>query len=323
VPRLSDLGEFPLIARLAALLPRPSARVKIPIGDDAAAVVPPAGELLVATVDMLVEDVDFTAGTPAELVGRKAIAVNLSDLAAMGARPESLLVALAAPAFTDVAWVEALYRGIASIAREHGADVIGGDLSSAITRAISVTALGRAAAPVKRAGAADGDLVCVTGSLGDAAAGLESIARGANLSDPLVRRQLDPSPRVAAGLALAGIARAMIDVSDGLLADLGHLCDAAGLGARLEVAKLPLSAALKASRSDPMRCALTGGEDFELLVAVRPADEARARAAVEATGIPLATIGVFTRASGTALVKPDGTLLPPPEREGWKHFQAR
>ncbi len=326
MPTLSDLGEFALLERLRARLPAPSQRVWVPVGDDAAASQPAnPGDAMVSTVDLLAEGVDFTAALPARSIGWKAIAVNLSDLAAMGASPRGVLIAFAAPGSTDVRWVDAFYDGVAACCREFDVDVLGGDLSGVAPGSgihIAVTALGDAPRDrlVRRSGAREGDLLCVTGTLGDSAAGLERIGAGASptTSDPLIARHLEPAPRVAEGVALAsaGVARAMIDVSDGLLADLGHLLDASGLGARLETAKIPLSAALRASGADAMRCALVGGEDFELLFAIRPEDESRARECCAFT-----VIGVCTKAGGTALVRADGTRLPPPERGGFSHFR--
>lgn len=332
---LSDLGEFKLLERIRARLPAPSARVWATIGDDAAASdPPPAGHVVVSTVDLLTEGVDFLPSCPARSVGWKSIAVNLSDLAAMGATPTGVLIALAAPASTEVAWVEGLYDGIAEICAAHGVDVLGGDLSGVASGGgitVSVTALGHAARDrvVRRSGAQVGDLLCVTGTLGDAAAGLErllSATASAPVSgdDPLVRRQREPTPRVAAGAALGseGIAAAMIDVSDGLLADLGHLLDASRTGAVVEVARLPLSEVLRASGLAAVRSALIGGEDFELLFAIRPADETRARAACLRAATPMTVIGVMSEGPGTTLVKPDGTHLPPPARPGWSHFRG-
>src|SRR4051812_5151698 len=329
MPTLSELGEFALIERLRARLPEPSQRVWIAVGDDAAASAPGApGDALVSTVDLLAEGVDFTAALPARSVGWKSIAVNLSDLAAMGATPRGVLIALAAPGSTDVRWVDAYYDGVAACCREFEVDVLGGDLSGVAPGggiSVAVTALGDAprANLVRRTGAQAGDLVCVTGTLGDASAGLERLQKKIDPGDPLIARQLEPQPRVAAGIAPAksGVAKAMIDVSDGLLADLGHLLDAADLGARIETSKLPLSPALKASGIDAMRCALVGGEDFELLFAIRPGDEAAARAACESANTPMTVIGTFVAESGTALIRPDGTLLPPPARGGFAHFR--
>lgn len=330
MPTLRDVGEFPLIERLLSRLPASSVRVQVGPGDDAAVVEAPApGWSLVATTDLLVEGVDFTDAFPPRSIGWKAIAVNLSDLAAMGAKPRSVLVGLAAPASTEVAWAEALYDGIGAICREDAVDVIGGDVSSVSAGGvtIAVTALGevKPEQSLRRSGARVGDAVCVTGTLGDASAGLERLLGGAaaGAADPLVRRQLEPSPRVAAALALAneGIVHAMVDVSDGFIADLGHLLDASRLGARIETAKLPVSPALAALGHDALRHALVGGEDFELLFTVSPENVARARAACEAAGTAFSEVGECTSPHGTMLVRADGTELPPPSRGGWEHFR--
>ena len=327
---LRDIGEFPLIERLLGRLPVASERVRVGPGDDAAVSDgPPPGSVLVSTVDLLVEGVDFTFELPARSVGWKAVAVNLSDIAAMGARPRGVLVGLAAPASTPVAWAEALYDGIGAACSAHGVDVLGGDVSGIAAGGVtlSVTALGEVKADrvVRRSGASAGDLVCVTGTLGDASAGLERLRAGIarDATDPLAARQLEPIPRLAAGAALgeAGLARAMIDVSDGFLADLGHVLDASRLGARIETARLPLSPALSAHGHEALRHALAGGEDFELLVAVAPEDLERAQAACDAAGTPLAAVGAFTAGTGTTLVRADGTELQPPPRGGWEHFR--
>lgn len=330
MPTLSDLGEFKLLERIRARLPGASARVLVAIGDDAAASEsPPAGHAIVSTVDLLTEGVDFLPTCPAWSVGWKSIAVNFSDLAAMGATPTGVLVALAAPPTTDVAWVEDLYDGIGDICFAQNVDVLGGDLSGVAPGGgitVSVTALGHAHRDrlVRRSGARVGDLLCVTGSLGDAAAGLERLLSATPFlkGDPLVEKQRAPIARVAVGVALGseGIAAAMIDISDGFLADLGHLLDASRVGASVEVARLPLSDALRTSGFDAMRMALIGGEDFELLFAIRPGDELRAREACARYGTPMTVVGTVTEGPGTTLVKADGTHLPPPARPGWSHF---
>lgn len=330
MPSLADIGEFPLIERIRTRLPAPTDRVRVPVGDDAAASRgPEPGWLLVSTVDLLTEGMDFTADTPARTVGWKAVAVNLSDLAAMGARPTGVLIALAMPATTDVRWVEEFYDGVAAICRAYGTDVLGGDLSGVAPGGgitVSVTALGEAreGAVLRRTGARAGDLVCVTGTLGDAAAGLLRLRAGGAVApgDPLVLRQREPTPRVEAAraLAAAGVVRAMVDVSDGLLADLGHLAREAGLGARIETARLPASDALRASGFDLRECVLSGGEDFELLFAVDPADEARARDACASAGVAMTAVGRFTPEPGLRLVEADGREMAAPAGRGWTHF---
>jgi thiamine-monophosphate kinase len=302
-PRAGGLpGEFTLIERFTRALPLGGEGVVVGPGDDAAVLRPREGEDLVATVDAVVEGVHFDARfTPAD-VGWKALAVNLSDLAAMGARPLHALVALGVPAGTPGRVLAGIARGLGECARAHGVAVVGGNVSRARELSVTVTALG--AVPrgrvLLRSGARPGDLVAVTGTLGDAALGLLPGAARA-----LVRRQRRPTPRLAAGRALARLARAALDVSDGLAQDLGHLCRASGVGARIGVADLPLSDAYRrATRAlpDPYAPALSGGEDYELVVALAPRNLARARAAAEAAGTTLTVVGRFVRGRGVRVV---------------------
>jgi thiamine-monophosphate kinase len=238
--------------------------------------------------------------------------VNLSDLAAMGARPVAALVALALPPGIPVATLRGLARGLGACARRHRVPVVGGNVTRAGALSLTVTVLG--AVPegraVLRSGARPGDLVAVTGTVGDAALGLH-----AGASAPLLRRQRRPVPRLAAGLALASRVRAAIDVSDGLVQDLGHLCRASGVGARIGIADLPLSPAYRrAARrlADPWAPALGGGEDYELVVAIPPALLSDARAAAARARTPLAVIGRFVRGAGVRVVGPRGEDIPPP-----------
>ena len=332
-PTLRDVGEFPLIGRLIARVHRlrpPGFRVMLGPGDDAAVSTIEPGKALVSTTDMLVEGVDFTMAIPPKFVGWKAVAVNLSDVHAMGGEPRGVLVSVAAPASTEVEWLESAYDGIAEICAERAIDLLGGDVSSSGTGGISfsVTALGEARPEriVKRTGSRVGDVVCVTGTLGGASAGLERIRESGRVDpgDPLVLRQIQPTPppHVGAGLAEAGLAHAMIDVSDGFLADLGHLLDAAGLGARVETAKLPISGDLQRYGGDVLRHALTGGEDFELLFTVAPKNLPAAGKICTDSGTFLTAVGTITDRPGTTLVRADGTELPPPERGGWDHFRG-
>jgi thiamine-monophosphate kinase len=301
-------GEFELIALFTRALPLAGGGVVLGPGDDAAVLRPRPGEDLVATVDAVVEGVHFDRRTPAPDVGWKSLAVNLSDLAAMGARPVAALVALALPRGARLRDVQGLARGLGACARAHRIAVAGGNVTRADVLSVTITALG--AVPrgraLLRAGARPGDLVLVTGTLGDAALGLR---RGA--SPALVRRQRRPTPRVAAGLALAPIARAAVDVSDGLVQDLGHLCHASGVGARIGVADLPLSPAYRraaARLADPFAPALAGGEDYELVLAIPAASLGAARAAAARTRTPLAVVGRFVRGAGVEVVGPDGEV---------------
>ncbi len=313
------VGEFELIEQIAARLSPRRADTVLGIGDDAA-LIAAAGRLAVAT-DTLNEGVHYPAWIrPADL-GWKALAVNLSDLAAMGAEPAWALLNLTLPA-ADCRWLAGFLRGFARLARHYQVDLIGGDTTRGPS-SITVTVLGRAPErPLTRRGARPGDRVAVTGTLGDAAAAWHLLSAGEPCPAALARRLFRPRPRLAAGAALAGIATAAIDVSDGLLADLGHLLAADSLGARLDLMALPVSPALFAlGWPDAERWAAqcTGGDDYELCLTV-PADrldEAVARAA--AAGVRLAAIGTISRAPGIACVTPGGGRWTAPDL-GYDHF---
>ena len=305
-------GEFEIIALFTRALPVAGRGILVGPGDDAAVLRPRPGEDLVATVDAVVAGVHFDRrSTPAD-VGWKALAVNLSDLAAMGARPVAALVALGFPRGTPTSTLRGISRGLAACAREYRTPVVGGNVTRADALSVTVTVLGAVPAgrAVLRSGARPGDLVAVTGTLGDAALGLRPDAAPA-----LARRQRRPTPRGAAGLALAGLARAAIDVSDGLVQDLEHLCRASGVGARIGLPDLPLSPAYRrAARRlpDPWAAALAGGEDYELVVALPPRLLARAEAAAAQAATPLTVIGRFVRGRGVRVVGPRGEPVRPP-----------
>jgi thiamine-monophosphate kinase len=253
-----------------------------------------------------VEGVHVDARFTAEEVGWKALAVNLSDLAAMGARPLWALVALGVPPGTSPGRLAGVARGLGACARRYGITVAGGNVTRAPGLSLTITAVGSALAgqALRRRGARPGEAVMVSGVLGEAALGRE---RGAPAS--LARRQRRPEPRLALGRALAGLASAAIDVSDGLVQDLGHLCAASGVGASLRLAELPLSAAYRratAGREDPWRPALSGGEDYELCVTVPPGRVRAALAAARSVGTPLCTIGTVTRLPGVQVARPGG-----------------
>lgn len=299
-------GEFDLIRAFTRELPLAGEGVLLGPGDDAALLRPPRGEELVATVDAVEEGVHFDGRfTPAD-VGWKALAVNLSDLAAMGARPLWALVALGVPPGTPPARLAGVARGLGACAREFGIAVAGGNVTRAAGLSLTVTVVGsvRRGRALQRKGARPGDAVLVSGTLGEAALGLEPGA-----APSLTRRQRRPTPRLALGQALAGLATAGIDVSDGLVQDLGHLCRASGVGASLRLAELPLSPAYRratAGRPDPWAAALSGGEDYELCVTVPVAKVAAALAAGRACGTPLCVVGTVTRARGVQVARPGG-----------------
>jgi len=314
------LGEFELIDALVAALPTRGRGVRLGPGDDAALLRPRRGQDLVATVDAVVEGIHFDHRfTPGD-VGWKALAVNLSDLAAMGARPLWALLALGVPPATPSARLLAIARGLGRCARQHGLAVVGGNVSRAAELSLTVTVLGEVprGQALRRDGARAGDLVLVSGTLGDAALGLEPGAAAA-----LRRRQRRPTPRLGLGLGLRRLASAAVDLSDGLAQDLGHLCRASGVGAVLQAAWLPRSAAARAACAglpDPWGPALRGGEDYELCVTVPPARLAAARRAAARAGVPLTVVGEVTAAPGVRVLGPDGR--PRPVGPGHDHLAS-
>jgi thiamine-monophosphate kinase len=325
--RLNELGERRLIARIRRAFGGPRPDVLLGIGDDAALVKAPRA-LLLAT-DVLVEDQDFRRSAhPPRLLGRKALNVNLSDIAAMGGRPLHALVGLAMPGGTEWDWLRDLMAGLKSAARESGVALVGGDLSRADGIFISVTVTGSARRAVTRKGARPGDRIFVSGTLGDAAAGLRLLEKrrgpkgGSREEAFLLRAFLDPSPRLALGAALAGrkLASAMIDLSDGLSVDLARVCEESGVGAEVDVERVPLSPALKRCSPDPLADALDGGEDFELLFTVRPGDAAAVRRMAGKHG--LTEIGGITSGRQLIGIGPGGKKRPLRAR-GFDHFKRR
>lgn len=265
--------EFDLIARIRSRADASRADVVLGIGDDAALLAPPPGQHLVVAMDTLNAGVHFPAGTAPADIGWKALAVNLSDLAAMGATPAWCTLSLSLPAGDD-GFVDGFLDGFLALASAHRVALVGGDTTrgplSACVTAHGFIAPGSA---LRRAGAGVGDDVWVSGTLGDAAAALAQWQAG-GVIDPMLHARLDrPTPRVALGNALCGVASACIDVSDGLLADLGHLCLASGVGAEVEVDALPASTALVAAFDAQARRGLqaTGGDDYELCFSAPPA----------------------------------------------------
>lgn len=303
---LRQVGELGLLARLLPTLPRAGRDVRLGPGDDCAVVAAGRSALLL-TVDALVEGVHFrhTWLTPAQL-GRRAFAVNASDIAAMGGAPRWCVVHIGAPPRTPAADVAAISRGLAAAARRAGATLVGGNLSRAGELSVTVTLVGDAPArPLTRSGAKPGDVLYVTGSLGAAALGVRLLRRQPAAAGAAVRRWRQPIPRLTAGAVLARrrLASAMIDVSDGLLQDLGHLCTASRVGARIELARLPCSAAVR--RAD-VGLALRGGEDYELLFAVPPRRQAALARAASSLGCPITRIGECTRGAGVRIVDATG-----------------
>ncbi|AJE04445.1 thiamine-phosphate kinase [Geobacter pickeringii] len=324
---LREIGEFGLIGRIASRVTTGPA-VRIGIGDDAAATEPTPGRLILTTSDMLVEGVHFDLSfTDPYRLGRKSLAVNLSDIAAMGGEPRDFLLSLAIPPGLSVEFLDRFAEGMLSLADEHAVALVGGDTCrSPAGLVISVTLHGEQQPDsiVRRHGARPDDRLFITGTVGDSAMGLELLRRGER-EGWAVERHLDPSPRVAAGraLAAAGLATAMIDVSDGVVADLGHILEQSGCGARVEAALLPRSPFFReeAGRvaSSPDLLALTGGEDYELLFSVRAEREHEVAAVLRGTGTTATAIGSITAGSGVTVVAADGAELALP-RGGYNHF---
>jgi thiamine-monophosphate kinase len=312
-------GEFALIARHFRPLAGPGA---LGLGDDAAVFAPPAGRELVATVDAMVGGVHFLPDDPADLVGRKLLRCNLSDLAAMGATPLGYLMTVSAPRDTPDAWFAGFAAGLALDQAEFGITLLGGDTTSTTGPVcLSLTALGTVApgTALRRNGARPGDGVWVTGTIGDGALGLLA-ARGeiADESGFLAGRYRLPRPRLALGSRLHGIAHAAMDVSDGLVQDLGHLCRAGTLAAEINAAAVPLSPQARAANRLE-RC-LTGGDDYELLLAVPPEQEPALREAARAADIPVTLVGRFRNGTPGVTVRGiDGAEMHL-EQGGWSHF---
>jgi thiamine-monophosphate kinase len=313
-PTVGDLGEFGLIAKVTEGRVQPPSTLLGP-GDDAAVTSAPDGRV-VASTDMLVEGVHFRLdwSTP-EQIGRKAAAANLADIAAMGAVPTALLVGLGCPADTPASVAEGLATGIWAEADVVGAGVVGGDVVSALSMVISVTVLGDLCgrAPVTRSGARPGQVLAVAGRLGWAAAGLAVLTRGFRSPVEVVGAHRVPTPPYAAGPAAAEAgATAMIDVSDGLLADLGHVARASGVAINVTAAEVPLAPRLAdvavALGADPLRWLLTGGEDHAL-AATFPAGAA----------LPEGWVAIGTVGEGAG-VSVDGHGYD--GVAGWNHFAA-
>jgi thiamine-monophosphate kinase len=312
------MTEAQLVARVRELFsPR--------IGDDAA-VVPAAAYDQVLTTDLLIEDVDFTRATPLRFIARKSLAVNLSDLAAMGAAPAYALLSLALPPWA-LEGVDEMLVAYAEAAREHGIEIVGGDFSRAEKLTISVTAIGRIVTrPLLRSGARPGDRIYVSRPIGGSAAGFAMLGKDVKayahreFIESAIRRHLDPQPELVLGMALARIdeVTACIDISDGLSTDLHHLCDASNCGAEIEKERIPVFQDLLAYGAklgiNVKNAVLDGGEEYALLFtsSLRESDLSTR------LGRPVYAIGRMTKTRGVIL-KDDGVARPL-EPRGWDHF---
>ena len=318
------LGEFELIARYFS---RPAPHADLGVGDDCALLpAPSATEQLAISTDMLIEGRHFLAGTDAEALGHKALAVNLSDLAAMGATPLAFTLALALPD-ADPRWLDPFSRGLYALADRHGIELVGGDTTRG-PRTICITVLGTVprGQALLRSGAREGDDIWISGTVGDARLALgdrlgewsiDAAARAAAYA-----RMDRPEPRVGLAQALRGIAHAAIDVSDGLLADLGHVLERSRVGATVEVDRCPASPALATQPLDRRRrCQLAGGDDYELLFTASPQQRDAVDAAGERSLLRVTRIGRIEADPGLRLVDANGRGIDD-RYAGFDHFRS-
>ena len=336
--RLADLGEFGIIDRIRRLLPATSTDVVVGIGDDVAVLDTGGPHYLLATCDIQVENVHFVRhGISPRQLGRKVIAINVSDIAAMGGRPRWALVSLGLPPDLQVDFIDELYHGLEAQTQAAGIAIVGGNLSQIDgPLVIDLFLLGESDRDclLRRDGAQVGDVVMVTGKLGASRAGLELLLRphlqvSEETRAKVLAAHLTPQPRLAEGQLLAASKRvhAMLDVSDGILSDLGHLCEASQVGSALELAKVPISQACRdvarAAGVNPEDWALTGGEDYQLLFAVPPGDVAAVQELLSTgTGAMTTVIGhIEPASSGITLIRSDGTAEPLAGNVGWNHFR--
>jgi thiamine-monophosphate kinase len=317
------LGEFELIERYFT---RPARKAVLGVGDDCALLAPAPGMQLCVSSDMLVEGRHFLSTVPAQRLGHKALAVNLSDLAACGAEPLAFTLALALPR-ADESFLAGFAQGLYALAERHGIELVGGDTTAGPLN-ICITVFGQVPAgrALLRSGARAGDELWVSGTLGDARAALEcfrgTLAVDARAFERLRHAMELPEPRVALGRRLRGIARSAIDLSDGLLGDLGHVLQRSGVGARLQFDALPRSAVLAAlPLALQQECLLRGGDDYELLFSAAPAQHQAVLAAAREAGVPVTPIGHVE--SGAALVVVDAAGQPlQTATGGFDHFKT-
>lgn len=336
--RVSKLGEFGLIARIAKMVGEPGDDVVVGIGDDVAVLRTGGGDkYLLATCDIQVEGIHFIKDkiSPYQL-GRKAVAINLSDIASMGGVPKQLLISLVLPEDTSVSYVDAMYEGIREETGRCGVNIVGGNIArSPAGLIVDIFLLGEVEPEhlLLRSGAKVGDRVLVTGYVGDSAAGLAYLLAPDTRCEKahaqkVLEAHLTPTPRLKEGrtIAKSGMATAMIDISDGTLGDLGHICERSGVGAKVWVERLPISEAARAIaravEKDPLKWALGGGEDYELLFTAPPEKAEKLAALVyEETGTLVSVIGEIAPAKeGIQVIRESGESFPL-EHEGWDHFR--
>jgi thiamine-monophosphate kinase len=320
------LNEFDLISRYFSRQQVSRADVALGIGDDAAVLDIPPGQQLVVSTDMLVAGVHFPEGTDAFSIGHKSLAVNLSDLAAMGATPAWFTLNLSLPK-VDPVWIENFCQGMFALARTHDVALVGGDTTRGpLTVGIQIMGLLPNGQALRRVGTQPGDRIYVTGLLGEAALGLHVTQGQLKLPDEYLANLLTqlnrPMPRVAAGLRLRGLASACIDISDGLVADLGHILAASDVGARIHLKRLPLSPAYDAAFEQVgWQAALAGGDDYELCFTIPPAQETAFREVSVQFGVSCSYIGDIEAEAGLRIMDEQGALYVS-RQTGFDHFRA-
>ena len=317
-------SEFDIIRRYFSQQQSLRADVNLGIGDDAALLQPPADQLLVVTTDTLVSGVHFPEHTDAESIGYKVLAVSLSDLAAMGAEPAWMTLAITLPQ-PDENWLTDFARGLFSLAQEHNIQLVGGDTTRG-PLTITIQAMGFVSQQqaLLRSGAKVGDSIYVTGTLGDAGVGLKLITKELSaekaVTHELVGRLNRPTPRVAAGLVLRELASAVIDVSDGLSADLGHILEASHVGADVMIEDIPQSKAFSSLKlENAWQLVVTAGDDYELCFTVPAEREQSVQQQLDTTGIQWTRIGVITSQSGLRWHDKEGNELSL-TNSGYDHF---
>ena len=312
-----SLNEFEVIRRYFTHRSKTTSGIVLGVGDDAAIVRPTPGNDLVVAADMLNAGIHFPDSTEPAAIGHKALAVNLSDLAAMGAKPSWFTLSLSLPV-TEEAWLAAFSQGLFDLADESEIALVGGDtVRGPLSIGIQVIGQVPAGAGLRRSGAQPGDKVYVTGTLGDAALALQQIKQGATLETELRSRLDFPAPRTRFGLRLLGIANSCIDISDGLAADLGHILEASQVGASLSTASFPFSKYLAALESEhAIRLALSGGDDYELCFTVPDKKTEMIELLSKEIGVPVTCIGKITNEAGLHLSDSNITLA----SIGFNHF---
>jgi thiamine-monophosphate kinase len=315
------LSEFDLIATYFSGLGSERQDVVLGVGDDCALLRVPEGRELAVSIDTLVAGVHFLAGCDPHALGHKSLAVGLSDLAAMGADPAWATLALTLPR-ADEGWLRSFANGFSSLAMAHGMTLVGGDITRGpLSVSVQVHGLVPAGEGLLRCGARPGDLVCVSGTLGDAGLALRRRAQVGEVYGRLRDRLDRPTPRVALGRALRGLATAMIDLSDGLGADLGHILAASGVGAAIRLADLPLGpeVAEHVAGSADWSMPVASGDDYELCFTLPVEAAERIETLSAGSECAVHVIGQVTRGSGITFLEPDGSIWVP-DRAGYNHF---